>query len=87
LGLGDVARLTGDYQSAAEHYRTAQNTYEEIGNRIGAAGALRGLGDVAYAQRRCDDARERWEAALRIYEGIGHPSAGSVRDRLVRLKE
>jgi tetratricopeptide (TPR) repeat protein len=86
LGLGDVARLTGDYQSAAEHYRTAQNTYKEIGNRIGAAGALRGLGDVAYAQRRCGDARERWEAALRIYEGIGHPSAASVRDRLVRLE-
>jgi tetratricopeptide (TPR) repeat protein len=71
LGLGDVARLTGEYLVAAEHYRAAEEICADIGDHGGEASARRGLGDVARATGDNLGAADHLQAARSIFAEIG----------------
>jgi tetratricopeptide (TPR) repeat protein len=70
-GLGEVARLTGDYPAAAEHYRAAQTTFIGIGDRTGVAEARLGLADVARLTGDYPAAAERFHAARTTFVAVG----------------
>jgi predicted ATPase/DNA-binding CsgD family transcriptional regulator len=50
-GYGTLARLTGDHDSALDHFRTALGLYTELDARPEMARCLAGIGKVALAQR------------------------------------
>jgi tetratricopeptide (TPR) repeat protein len=70
-GLGELARLTGDYPAATGHYRAAQTTCAEIGALCGDAEARLGLGDVARLTGDYPAAADYFHAAWTAFVGMG----------------
>lgn len=70
-GLGDVARLRGDFAHAGERYREAAVVYIELGDEAGVAHALRWQGHAALGARDLDRADNLYNQAAQRYQVIG----------------
>lgn len=64
--LGLLHRESGEPQSATELFESALSTYRRLGDRLGEAGALRGLGTVRYDLGDHEGALRRGAEALRL---------------------
>jgi tetratricopeptide (TPR) repeat protein/transcriptional regulator with XRE-family HTH domain len=69
--LGDIQRLTGDYQLAAETAQAALRVFRDLGERTGEANALTNLGSALYFLDEYADATYCQESALAIYRELG----------------
>jgi hypothetical protein len=72
-GLGDTARMQGDYRRAAELLREGLSLQLEQGNRMDAAFALEALAILAAAQQQPRKAARLWGAAEALREAINAP--------------
>ena len=70
--LGNVRRLTGDYQDAAGDLEQALTIYRNLGDRLGEANALTHLGIVRYLTGDYQGAAGDLEQALTIYRNLGN---------------
>ncbi len=73
--LSLLARAAGfdDNRATQRHLlEQALTVYREIGDRFGAANAVKALGDVARMQARYPEAGQRYEEALTVYREIGN---------------
>jgi DNA-binding SARP family transcriptional activator len=82
--LGYIYRHLGDYPEAVGCYRRAAELSREVGDRYPEAETLAGLGDVYHDAGDDEAADAAWRQALAILDELGHPDAGSVRDKLTR---
>jgi len=69
--LGNVRRLTGDYQGAAEAARAALDIFRHLRDKVGQANALTDLGSALYFLDDYADATKCHEKALDIYRDLG----------------
>ncbi|NIR46425.1 MAG: tetratricopeptide repeat protein [Gemmatimonadetes bacterium] len=66
VGLAEISQLRGDHVYAEVEARLALEAYDEIGDELGRADALKLLGSVARAAARPDDALASFDRALKI---------------------
>jgi len=69
--LGEVHRMTNQYDDAVAHYQQALPIYQSIGDQLGHANTLKALGDVHRMTNQYDDAVAHYQQALPIYQSIG----------------
>jgi tetratricopeptide (TPR) repeat protein len=69
--LGVLALITGDYEAAADNYRQAQQVFQEIGYRWGAAMALTNLGRAFGYRQQYEPARRRLHQAQQLWQAVG----------------
>ncbi|MCH7230873.1 tetratricopeptide repeat protein [Glycomyces sp. L485] len=87
-GLGEVARLRGELDSAADRYRKALDNSRTVDDAGGIGNAERGLGEVAQLLRRADQAEEHYSKAMEAYLSIGdRRRAAYVQRGLARVAE
>jgi diguanylate cyclase (GGDEF)-like protein len=68
FGLGEAARLGGEYRSALEHYTSALNDFESLGDYIQLGRCYRRLGDVQYYINNLNISLKHYLKALSIFE-------------------
>jgi tetratricopeptide (TPR) repeat protein len=68
--LAIAYRQAQDLTRAAEHYRAALRSFQQIEHDLGQARAANGLGLVYRRLRRLDDAREQFERAMRVARAV-----------------
>ena len=83
--MGEVARTTGSFADAQQHYRWALRTYGQIQARVGQANVLDSLGELAEAQELWAEAADWFAKALDVYEAIQAPYARYTRLNLERV--
>lgn len=71
--LGAVRTNQGRPDEAVDLHLSALATFEEIGNRFGAAYASRNLGIACRRQGRLGEADKHYADALRLFTAIGNP--------------
>ncbi|WP_035700189.1 tetratricopeptide repeat protein, partial [Glycomyces tenuis] len=69
-GLGEVGRMTGDLEEAAEQYGRALAASRAAADPGGIGNAERGLGEVAQLLGDADEAEARYRAAMEAYGEI-----------------
>ena len=69
--LGEVARMQGDHDRAAELYRQARAIYRETESRRGEAECTEGFGHVAFAKDDYNKATQLFQDACVVYREIG----------------
>ncbi len=69
--LGDVVRMTSDYQAAAQDMEQALGLYRDLGDRLGQANALRYRGNVRWMTGDYPAAAQDMEQALGLYHDLG----------------
>ncbi|GAA1285565.1 BTAD domain-containing putative transcriptional regulator [Saccharothrix xinjiangensis] len=75
----------GRLDEAAEQYRRALASYEELGIRFAVADTGERLGDVEAVAGRAERAVEQWRASLTAFEELGLPRADRLRAKLADL--
>ena len=71
--LGMVECAQGSLKAAERHLREALAIFQEISDRVDAAGAIEGLALVAVAMGAPRRAARIWGAAERLHEELGSP--------------
>lgn len=71
LGLGEVARMRGEYDKAVKAYNQALALYEEIGDRLGQANVFVGLARSAEAREQRSAACAHYAMAQKLYRTMG----------------
>ena len=69
--LGNIRRLTDDYQGAASDLEQAVAIYRDLGDRLGQANALNNLGNVRDMTGDHPGAATNLEQALALYRDLG----------------
>ena len=85
--LGVAHHNLGAYQQARDHYAAALRLFHEVDDLNGTAETLDHLGDTHQAVGDETAARAAWQQALDVLDRIKHPSAGSVRGKLEKLRQ
>jgi predicted ATPase/DNA-binding SARP family transcriptional activator len=70
--LGDIYRVSGDYQVARTWYETAWRLYEQVGDQSGHIFYQRGLGDLAQAAGDYPEALRCFQESLAWAQKLGH---------------
>ncbi len=78
--LGDMLRLSGNYEQALPQYENAREMYQKLGASSSAADTLLAEGEAFYAQGNLHEAQQHFDEALHTY-----PSAGSQTGRAQAL--
>jgi tetratricopeptide (TPR) repeat protein len=71
LVAGDQAWATSAFSEAEQHYRTALEGAQDVGDQARAAKALEGVVSVQISLAHYSEALATIEAALRVYEALG----------------
>ena len=71
-GLGDVARLEGEFEAAQSLIEESLSVCREIGAPPGIAAALESLGDLAGARGDVESAKRHYRAALTLWDEMEH---------------
>jgi tetratricopeptide (TPR) repeat protein len=71
-GLGNIARLRGEFEQAERLHEEALAISLEIGERRGAAVCVENLGRLAYDKEAYREAEARFLESLQLYEEMGH---------------
>jgi len=71
-GIGDIHRLRGRYEPAADRFEQALRIARSTGHRSGELTALVGLGHVSMLQGRYEPATDSYRQALRIARTTGN---------------
>ncbi len=66
--MGDVARTNGLYRSALEHYSSALNIFEALGDSIQQGRCFRRLGDVQFYVNNLNLSLKHYLNALKLFE-------------------
>ncbi|GAA3781700.1 BTAD domain-containing putative transcriptional regulator [Plantactinospora mayteni] len=80
--LGYIHHQLGDHAAAIDRYQEAIELFREEGDRFQEAEALHHLGDTHLARGDQDAATAAWRRALALLAELGHPDAGTVRQKL-----
>ena len=72
-GLGNIARLQGEFEQAERLHQESLTLGREIGELRGVAICLENLGRLAYDKGEHAEAEARFLDSLKLYEEIGHP--------------
>ena len=70
--LGDIVRLSGDFQTAREYLHEGLELFQELGDRGGMGFCLNVLGVIASAEQEFPQARKLLEQGRRLFDNIGH---------------
>lgn len=70
--LGDVARVMGDHDVAAERYEGSLSRHQETSNQVGIARNLLSMGQLARHRHRWDAAKDLYSRALRLWRSLGN---------------
>ena len=70
-GLGESARVTGDYLLAVERYSASLKLAEEYGDALLRGRSLRRLGDIHYFLTNLDLSLRFYLQAIRVFEELG----------------
>jgi predicted ATPase/DNA-binding CsgD family transcriptional regulator len=84
LGLGDAARLVGDYGRAATHYRAAVTTATKAGEDVTTAVVWRRLGEVLWRMESVHEARAAFRRALEL---LGSTHGKETAELLLQLAD
>ncbi len=68
FGLGEVARVSGEYRAALEYYATALNIFQVLGDAVQQGRCFRRLGDVHFFINNLNLSLKYYLNALRIFE-------------------
>jgi ATP/maltotriose-dependent transcriptional regulator MalT len=68
--LGQVEQALGNYDRAAQHFRTSYRLRQEFADSEGMAVALRHLGRIAIVQEQYTEAQKLFEQSRALYEQI-----------------
>lgn len=84
-GLGNIAFVFGQMDSAEHYYREALVWFEKTDELRGQARVWINLGSVAFQRNRFIEARQCWEKALALIDRSGAPNETDQRDRISAL--
>jgi tetratricopeptide (TPR) repeat protein len=71
LALGDVERVTDQYEAARESYQVAYALYRDLNDSLGEAKAIKSLGDVHFCLEKYGAAYQNYGEAGRLYREGG----------------
>lgn len=77
FGLGDAARISGEYRAALEYYATALNIFQVLGDLVQQGRCFRRLGDVHFYINNLNLSLKYYLNALRIFEKAAEKSGSS----------
>jgi predicted ATPase/DNA-binding SARP family transcriptional activator len=80
--LGILDRDRGEYEAAAEHFRTSGELAEGLGNPDDVRTAQENLADLALVSGRLEEARSRWEWVIAQQRGRGMAESADCGPRL-----
>ncbi len=83
--LGYAQHHLGQYEAALNSLGRALVIYRDIADRYLEADTLVHIGDAHLGAGRPSAAVRAWDQALAILQDVGHPDAGSVRDKVLAL--
>lgn len=84
-GLGNIAFVFGQVDSAEHYYRQALAWFEKTDEPIGQTRIWINLGSVAFQRGRFTEARQCWEKGLSLIERAGTDPEANQRDRISAL--